>query len=106
MQTVTFTTSSEGFAPSVDSVSLHGLFVSTSLIVSFSLLVIVHVILALAVANDVTRLERSGRRVHYLGSVGWAFVVLFFGLLGWGAHWVMHYSTFRDAATDRSTSER
>jgi hypothetical protein len=85
---------------------MHEFFVNLSLFISIGLLVLVHIILAQAVANDVTRLEKSHRRVHYLGSVGWAIVVLFSGLLGLGVHWVMHYSTFRDTATDRGTADR
>ena len=106
MQTMTYTTSSEG-SPSVDSeLGMHAVFVSVSLVITIALLVIVHVVLAQAVANDVRRLEKLGRRAHYLGSAGWGVVVLFLGIVGLGAHWVMHYSTFRDVATDRTSSER
>lgn len=107
MQTVTYTTSSEGMAPSFDSpFGAHALFVNTSLVVTIGLLVMTHVILAQAVSNDVKRLARNSRRCHYFGPFGWAVITLFFGILGLGAHWVMHYSTFRDVATDRTNADR
>jgi hypothetical protein len=38
--------------------------------------------------------------------VGWALITLFLGIIGLAAHWVMHYSTFRDVSTDRTNADR
>jgi hypothetical protein len=106
MQTVTYSTSHTGSADSFNSnLAIDSTFLVISLIVSISLLVIAHAIMAQGVSNDVKRLGRMGRQVRYFGSTGWAFVVLFLGIVGLGAHWVMHHSTFRDASEDRSVSE-
>jgi hypothetical protein len=68
--------------------------------------VIVSVVLAQATSNDVERLRKSGREPHLLGSVGWALLVLVTNVVGVALYWVMHYSLWRDQATDRQVSGR
>ncbi len=105
MQAVTHTLT-DGFSKvtiqhSGEPLDLQQLVITSGFWIGLGLLVLVHAILATAVANDVDRLAKSGRRAHYMGSEGWWFVVVFTGIVGIAAHWVMHYSTFRDVGTDR-----
>ncbi len=70
------------------------------------LYVILGAVLAQSTANDVDRLRTSGREPQILGSVGWAFFVLITNVVGFAIYWVMHYSSWRDASTDRQTTQR
>jgi hypothetical protein len=68
--------------------------------------VIVSVVLAQATSNDADRLRESGREPQVLGSVGWALLVLVTNVIGFAVYWVMHYSVWRDPATDRQVAGR
>ena len=82
-------------------------FVTTvAALVVLGLYVILGAVLAQCTANDVDRLRESGREPHLLGSVGWAFFVLITNVVGFAIYWVMHYSSWRDASTDRQTTPR
>ncbi|MDZ4772478.1 MAG: hypothetical protein SGI72_05025 [Planctomycetota bacterium] len=74
-------------------------------VVGLVLMVVLHVLLAQALANDVDRLHERGRKPRFLGSVGWAFAALTLRLVTVAFYWVVHYSTLRDVAHDRSLTE-
>lgn len=60
----------------------------------------VHIVLAQSVANDVDRLRQAGREPRFMGKLGWAFIVLVTGVVGFALYWVMHHSSLRDPASD------
>jgi hypothetical protein len=83
-----------------------GLLATIGAIVVMCLYVVLSIVLAQATANDVDRLRESGREPQMLGSVGWALLVLVTNVVGVAMYWVMHYSSWRDATTDRQRAQR
>ncbi|MBI1311539.1 hypothetical protein GC176_09545 [bacterium] len=56
---------------------------------------VVHVVLALAVWEDGTRLDRDGSPTFFVGPFFWAVMTLMCGLLVVLVYWLMHHSTLR-----------
>lgn len=89
-----------------DLLELSSFVTTVAALLGIALYVILGIVLAQATANDVDRLREAGREPHLLGSVGWAFFVLITNVVGVAFYWVMHYSSWRDAATDRQLAPR
>jgi hypothetical protein len=67
---------------------------------TFVLWFTLHWVLTIAVARDIQLLREGSREPRFLGSVGWPFVTLVTGPLGFALYWVMHHSTLRDPKSD------
>lgn len=68
------------------------------------LTLLLHILLAKAVADDCVHLTDNGRQPMLINAFVWLLAVLLSGLIGFALFWLMHYSSLRDASQDRSAT--
>ena len=62
--------------------------------------IIVQIMLATSVMNDIDELKKAGRAPRFFRSGGWGFVVLITGVIGFAYYWAIHHSAWRDPQSD------
>jgi hypothetical protein len=62
--------------------------------------VLLQLVLAVSVTNNIKRLRQDARGPVLLGTVGWGFFTLMTGPIGFAFYWVMHHSNLRDPKSD------
>jgi ABC-type sulfate transport system permease subunit len=56
--------------------------------------IILHILFAICIADDITRLRQQGRTTVLLSHLPWILSALLLGLLAVAFYWVCHYSRF------------
>ena len=77
-----------------------GAFAGVAAIAMLAAMVIVHVLLATSVMNDIGELAKLKRGPRFMFAPGWGFVVLITGPIGFALYWVVHHSSLRDPQSD------
>jgi amino acid transporter len=70
--------------------SLGGLFAVTFA----AAIILLHILFAVCIASDMTRLRERGRPIIILTPFLWAFAALMLGLVAVAFYWLCHYSRF------------